>query len=442
MIKISLPMVVSFACDTVMIFTDRLFLAKLGPMYMNASMGGGISYFLLIAFFLGMIGYVTALTAQYFGAQQKDKCSQVLIQAMIIIVAVYPLLIMSRPLADLLSQFFGVPFEQAVLQKKYLDILIYGAIFSLGRHALSCFFSGVGQTRHVMAASLLAMGVNVAANYCLVFGKCGLPALGIRGAAIGTIIASASGFLYLVIIFLSRKNVAEFVVARSFVFKRDVMMRLIRFGYPSGLEFALNILAFSAMIFLFHSEGPVSATAATIVFNWDMVTFIPLLGIEVGVTSMVGRYKGAGQLPIAQEAVRSAFKLGLLYALLMLVTFVALPEILVSVFRPDGVNDVFALAQPLAVSMIRWIAFYVLAEALLIVFIGALRGGGDTFAAMTISVGIHWIIVALLYVVLKHLHLGTVAAWITLVLTFTGLSILPYLRYRQGAWKNIKVIEG
>lgn len=72
MLAIALPMVVSQACDTIMIFTDRLFLAKLGPHLMSAAMGGGLTCFMMMSFFIGLTGYSTALVAQYFGAKKKQ----------------------------------------------------------------------------------------------------------------------------------------------------------------------------------------------------------------------------------------------------------------------------------------------------------------------------------------------------------------------------------
>ena len=72
MIALALPMVVSQACDTVMIFTDRLFLSRLSPELMNAAMGGGLTAFMMMTFFLGLTGYATALVAQYFGREGKN----------------------------------------------------------------------------------------------------------------------------------------------------------------------------------------------------------------------------------------------------------------------------------------------------------------------------------------------------------------------------------
>lgn len=397
--------------------------------------------FLADVVFLGLIGYVTALVAQYLGAGQKFQCSKVLTQAGIIIIVAYPLLLLSRPVFLHIISGWGFSSQQLVLQKEYFNLLMLGAIFSLGRHALSSFFSGIGHTRHVMIASLLAMVVNCSLNYSLIFGNFGFPRMGIKGAALGTILASLSACVFLLVVYLGKRNNNEFAVRDSWLFDRAVMMKLLRFGTPAGVEFALNILAFSGIVFLFHAQGAVTATALTIVFNWDMVTFVPLLGIEIGVTSLVGRYKGAGQLVIVKRAVRSGLQLGLIYSFLMLILFMVFPEHLVNFFRPDVGNEIFSAARPLAVSMVKLVAIYVIAEAFLIVFTGALRGAGDTFWAMVISVSIHWIILGVLYCALNYFHVQAFVAWGILVGIFTLMSILPYWRYRHGAWQEIKVIE-
>ena len=79
------------------------------------------------------------------------------------------------------------------------------------------------------------------------------------------------------------------------------MRKLLRFGYPA-VELFLNLLAFTSMILLFHSHGLATATAVTIVFNWDMVSFVPLLGIQIGVVSLVERYMGGAGRPDRRSA--------------------------------------------------------------------------------------------------------------------------------------------
>lgn len=441
MIAIASPMVVSQACDTIMIFTDRLFLARISPELMNAAMGGGLTAFMMMSFFIGLIGYSTALTAQYFGARQKKFCPVVVTQAMIISLIAFPVVLTARPLAYWLFDSMGVGARQLGPQKAYFNILLYGTSIGLLRICLGCFFSGIGRTGIVMAASFTAMLVNVGCNYVLIYGKLGFPALGIQGAAYGTIIGGASALFVLAWGYFKNPLREQFHVAASFRFHWGVMKKLLRFGSPSGFEMILNIVAFNVMVLMFHSHSFVAATAATILFNWDLVSFVPLIGMEIAVISLVGRFMGANDPDTAHKAVMSGVKVGTIYSVFILILFVFFPHFLVGIFRPQGADDVFVRAIPLAVFMVRLAALYVLVEAMLLVFIGALRGAGDTFWAMVISVSLHWLMTGAVFVLLRIFHYPPQTAWAAMVFLFIVFSLVVYWRYRSGKWRKIRVLH-
>jgi MATE family multidrug resistance protein len=171
-----------------------------------------------------------------------------------------------------------------------------------------------------------------------------------------------------------------------------------------------------------------------------MVSFVPLIGIQIGVVSLVGRYLGSGRPEVAERAARSGLKMGWVYSSIILVLFVAFPGQLVAVFAPASSDPVFARAAPLAVGMLRLAAFYVLADALMLVCSGVLRGAGDTFWAMCISVAMHWLLLPVLFVTLKVLRLSPQTAWLTLIFLFLGFSAIFYLRYRSGKWKTLRMV--
>src|SRR5207248_7378215 len=112
------------------------------------------------------------------------------------------------------------------------------------------------------------------------------------------------------------------------------------------------------------------------------------------VTSLVGRYMGAGKPDIAHRATMSGLRLAWFYGFFTLIAFSCFPGPLVSIFRPGHGGESFSEAYGMAVFMLRLASIYVLADATNLVFSGALRGAGDTFWAMTISVGLHWVLVA------------------------------------------------
>ncbi|MEN6519847.1 MAG: MATE family efflux transporter [Armatimonadota bacterium] len=441
LLVIALPMMASNACDTVMTFTDRLFLSKLGTEHMNAALCGGLMSFLMSTFFLGLIGYGTALIAQYFGSGQKRNCSVVVTQTAVIAVLAYPIILLLAPLVRSSFRSSGIAPEQLVPQTIFFNILIYASIVGLLRSALGCFFSGIGKTRIVMIASAAAMVVNVGVNYVLVLGHFGVQSMGIRGSAYGTITGGVCGLLILAAAYFFGKTRREYGVKDSFRIDLSIMRQLLKLGYPAGLEFFLNLAAFSVMVTLFDSQGQIVATAASVTLNWDMVAFIPLVGVEIAVTSLVGRYMGARQPDTAHTAAMSGIKIGSMFSCVMLIMFLTIPYALVNVFRPEVNDTVFAQSMPLTLFMVRLVAVYVLAEATMVAFTGALRGAGDTFWAMSISVTLHWLMVVILYVMFNVMHASAQFAWTALVAWMLIFIFVFYLRYRSGKWREIKIIH-
>jgi MATE family multidrug resistance protein len=437
---LALPMVISTAADGVMTFTDRFFMAQLGPEQMNAVMGGGIGVQVLIFFFIGLLGYSTALVAQYFGAGEKSNASKTLSQATIVALLAWPVILLLKPLSVQFFEFMKIPEVQLGYQIEYFNVLVWGSVLALLRHTLSCYFSGIGKTGIVMRATIAAMIINVALDYVLIFGHFGIEPMGIRGAAIASITGSAGAVIMLLIAYFKKSNIKEFEVASSFKFEPSIMKKLFKFGYPAGIELFLNFFAFFIMISLFHAQGDIAATASTIMFNWDLVSFIPLLGIEIAVTSLVGRYMGAERPQVAHRAAISGVKTGIFYSIIILILFVFIPEILVRVFAPEGFSPTFEAAVPMASNMIRIASLYVLAEAVMVALVGALRGAGDTFFTMMASVLAHWLFVPILYISLNVFNLSVEWSWFLLVVFFLSFCSVLYFRFKSGKWKNIKVI--
>jgi MATE family multidrug resistance protein len=175
-------------------------------------------------------------------------------------------------------------------------------------------------------------------------------------------------------------------------------------------------------------------------FSWDMVSFIPLLGIEIAVTSLVGRYMGAGDPDTAHKAAMSGIKTGIYYSAVILLLFVFIPEQLAMVFKPTGDNVDFNEALPMARNMIRIASFYVLAEAMTVALIGALRGAGDTRWTMVATVTLHWTFVPFLAFLFYVLDVSAVVGWLSLVIAFLIFCAFLLKRYLSGKWREIRVV--
>ncbi len=408
---------------------------------MSASMSGGFTAFMFTSFFLGLTEYASPLVALHLGSGNEKKCPVVITQAMIVTLIGYPMILCCIPLGHWLFNHIGQDQGQIELSILYFDIIMFGSILSIARNSLNCFFSGIGKTKTVMFSSLVTMTVNVAINYVLITGRFGCPSLGIKGAAIGTITGNACGFLVVAICYLKHfhrfHRVSDFL--SSLRLDKTIMKKLLHFGYPGGLEFFLEMIAYDILILFFHSYGSRVAAAVTIAFNWDIVSFIPLLGVHISVASLSGRFMGARQPDLVHRTVSSALKLTSCYSAVMLLLFVVFPGPLAAIFIHNSQSNILLLE--LTQYMIAMIAIYVIAHGFHLVFLGALRGAGDTFWAMAITVVFHWILVVEAVLMIKFFQCSPEATWAVFVFTMPVLSLTFFLRYKNGKWRTIEVVD-
>jgi len=242
-LQIATPLVLSTGAWAVQHFFDRMFLTWYSADALAAAMPAGILNFTIMGLFLGISGYVNTFVAQYFGAGQNHRIGPVLWQG--VYVALFAALVHLAliPLAKPFFQFVGHEPEVMRLEIIYFQILCLGAGPVVGSAALASFYSGRGKTLPVMWVNFAASIVNIVLNYILIFGNLGLPALGIKGAGIATVISGFfSFFLYVAII--CRKNHEKLYHTRTgWRFDRPLFMRFMRFGLPMGFRSFLNMSA-------------------------------------------------------------------------------------------------------------------------------------------------------------------------------------------------------
>ena len=439
---VALPMLLSMSFDTIMTFIDRLFLSKLGPAEMNAALGGAAVQMALTMFFTGAISYTTAMVAQRLGAKKTSDCARVFMQAVYLSLISVPLLYLTIPLGHLAFGMEHLPADQLEYQKTYFNILMFGGVINLVRNAAPCFFSGIGETKIVMKAAFVGMIVNVACNFVLIYGLGPIPALGVAGAAYGTLIGNLVSTVILFAKFFAKSCNSRFNTRSSFAFSWPLTRELLQKGIPSGVEMFLNMSAFQLMILMFHALGPDAATASSVMFNWDMVAYVPLMGLEVASTSLVGRYVGARDAAAATRSTFSGLKLGWGYSLLMGVFFVFLPGVLTDIFRPDMAEAsaeaiaIFDAARPMSIFMLRIATFYIFVEVLLVVYAGALRGAGDTVWVMFTCAIMNWCVSGALYVAAYIFHLPAHYAWIAVVAVYSTAPVIFWWRWKSGKWRK------
>lgn len=438
LVALATPMVVSQGAFAIMIFTDRYFMSLLSPIHMSASLGGGVTSFFCLSLFIGLISYANALVAQYYGAGERHKCPLVVTQSVVLSIAFIPLLAVISYLAGQLFAAMGHVTEQVRLEKSYFYILMWGAPLTLIKTAFACYFSGIGRTRTVMVADILGVAMNIPMSYLLIFGLWGLPELGIAGAALGTIISTAFSMGIFAVFYFARHHREQFQVLQSFIFAPAILRRHLRLGFPSGLELFLNVTAFNLFLLMFQSYGVAQGASAAIVLNWDLMGFIPMLGLNIAIISLVGRFIGAGDITRVNQVIRAAFLLGLIYSGLLAVLFITFRGPLVEVFMTPGVD--FQEIRDLSTYMMVGLSVYVMGDAIILVSGGVLRGAGDTRWLLKASATLHWAMLLAQFVVIKVLAFDPRASWNIFVILIISIATVYLFRLHGEKWRHPEVL--
>jgi MATE family multidrug resistance protein len=432
--RLALPMVVSQGAFAIMMFTDRFFLSRISPTHIAASLGGGVTFFVSAALFTGLMSYANALVAQYFGARDMHKCPQVVTQGILIAILCQPLLLLvTLGMANIFAYMDHDP-AQVVLERQYYYVLMAGSFFTLVKICFASYFSGISTTRVVMIADLIGVFLNIPLSYVLIFGKLGMPELGIIGAGLGTVMATILTIIIYLLFYFNPIHAERFRVLESFRFHAGIFRRYIRLGLPSALELFIGAATFNFFLLLFQGYGVNEGAAMAIVFNWDMLSFVPLVGLNIAVMSMIGRSVGAGDISQANKVISSGLIIGLSYSGVMGLLFIIYRVDLVSVFATPGTD--FSPIVILGSQMMIGMASYVMADAAILVCSGTLRGAGDTRWLMTTSITIHVLMLAIQYVIIKWMGVGPITSWWVFVFTLIALSATYFSRVVGTTWRR------
>jgi len=307
---------------------------------------------------------------------------------------------------------------------------------------MATFFAGRGATRTVLLVSVASTAVNVVLDALWIFGKGGFPRAGVAGAAAATIVSQSLGSAAFVVLILRPRHRRLYATLSGWRFEPALFLRLLRYGLPSGLQYSLEILAFAIFMMIVGRIGTAPLAASGITFNLNMIVFLPMLGLGVAVSSVVGRYLGAGQPDPAARATWSAFGLSLAYMTACSALYLLAPEALLLPYAAGSDPAVFAQVAEISVVLLRFVALYSLFDMMNVIFAAALRGAGDTFYALAATVVLSWsamIVPAYLACVIGGA--GVYVAWWTASAYIFLLGLLMLRRFRAGGWRTRRVIE-
>ena len=440
--KIAYPLVIMSATNSIMQFVDRKFLAENSTLDVAASMPGGILYFTLFAFFLATCNYTSALVAQYHGANDRSNLLRAVwagqtlaVFAGLVITFVIP------PIGIFFIERSGHPTELLSREIEYFTSLLPSGVFICMAAPYFAFFSGQGRTIPVAVINIGACLLNIFLDYIFIFGKLGLPAYGIFGAGIATSICCMTLMIAVMVYFYSQ-NQRKIPTRKRWEFRPELLMKLVRFGAPAGFQTFIDVGAWTMVTFMIGNLGPAALAASVIALSINNNFFVPLMGLSDSTAIVVGQYIGRNRHGIAQNATYRAWRLSAVYAFLGALIYAGLPDQLAQFFSPAEQSVDFDEVRHICVGVLAAAALFNAGDSVKFVFMGAMRGAGDTIAIFLLNSLTAWGLLVPGVVLLTQVFKSSIYMVWGFVACVCLVDAMIFLwRFNTGKWRRIKLIE-
>ena len=439
---ISVPLILSTGAWSILLFFDRMFLAWYSPESIAAALPAGMSSFAMLCLFIGTAAYVNTFVAQYYGADEEHKIGAIVWQGIYFSILSLLLIIPAYFFAARFFSMMGHAPEVQLQETLYFKVLMYSAMFMVLNNALSSFFSGLGKTMVVMWVSILITVINISLDYLLIFGNFGFPEMGIRGAATASNIAVITGSVVFLLLLFQVKYRQRFNLLVSWKFDGSLFNRLIYFGSPNGLRLFIDMSAFTAFLMFVGTLGTHEGVTTNIAFNIEALSFLPMVGMMIGVAVLVGQRLGENEPELAEKAAWSAIHLALAFFGVLAVLYLTIPKIFIYPFTLHGGLSELEESVDTIVVLLRFVAFFCLFDAIFLVFLGALEGAGDTRFIMKMSIVISiFLLILPCYLYIHYFEAKLMGLWWIITLNVVIYCSVFFWRFKTGPWKSMRVIE-
>jgi MATE family multidrug resistance protein len=449
LITLAMPLILGMSATALMQFTDRWFLSQLGATALASSFPAGVTAYCGQCLFSTAAAFTSTFAAQHLGAGELRRCGGWVWPALWFGLFGGALMLAATPF---LTSLFSLMNPQPEVLRSTAGLCAWWLSCTLPASMLSAvggFYAGTGRTAMVLAFNGCLLLLNAGLNALLIFGGLGLPALGVMGAGIGTFTATSLMALVAMACFLTPYNRSRYGSFAAPRWNPARLWRFLSFAAPQGIRALLEIGAWTFFTFAVGRLGTEALAANNIVINWNLLTFIPMVGLSQAIGVAVGQAIGGGRPERAVSATGKGVLLELGYAVIVGAALLLLRDQLILPFiHPDPSGDQVAAAHRILVTsrhLLVVAALWGLGDALNLAYTGALNGAGDTRWPMCASlIGATTLLILPMAMVLSCDPAWwdargiepVVAAWLVTLLFVTVTGLAMALRFYFASWRR------
>ncbi len=432
------PVILSRSTQTVVGLADALMSASLGSDALAAVTTGAINLFSVAILPMGTVYIVQSFAAQLQGRGDLVAARRFGFYGLVLAVITSVLALVATPCIGAVVGWFGFPAGMAAGMTGYLQYRTWSLGAFIGMESLSAWFGGLGDTKVGLRASTVTMVANVALNWVLIYGHLGAPAMGVRGAALASGLATVAGLALLLVAFAQRQR--ELGAGEKLALRRAEFVRMLRFGLPNGLNWFMEISAFTLFLNAVVSRlGTPVLASLNAILQLNSIAFMPAFGLASAGAVLVGQAIGRGDRDDAPRLLRMTLTRGALWMMAVGLVYLLVPHTVIRMFAsgPDGA-ELMRIGAPMLMLSAGWQLF----DAFGITVGEALRAAGDTTWCMWARLVLAWAVFMPLSWYVVTVRGGGALTAIGCIIVYLGLlgGVLTW-RFLSGAWRRIELVD-
>lgn len=419
---------------TVVQLVDNIMVGQLGTAELAAVSLGNSFMFIAMSLGIGFSTAITPLVAEADGennfASGKSAFKHGLVLCSVLGILLFLMVFTAKPIMYAMNQ----PPEVVDLAMPYLNLVAVSLIPLIVFQGFKQFSDGLSLTKYPMYATIAANVVNIILNYTFIFGKFGMPALGVVGAAIGTLASRVIMVAYLWYVLSQHYKARDYVRnIKIFTLSKQMLKKLLGLGFPSALQMFFEVAIFTSAIWLSGILGKNPQAANQIALNVSSMTFMVAMGFGVAAMIRVGNQKGLKRFLELRRIALSILVLSTLLAVVFAIIFVlfheALPKLYLDYDNELLFADNFQVAS-IAAKLLLIAAIFQISDTVQVVALGVLRGMQDVKIPTLITFIAYWLIgFPVMWYLSMRSDYGSSGIWIGLLAGLTASSIMLSLRF-------------
>ena len=381
--RIATPIMLGNLAQTIITFTDTAFLGHLGTIELSASMMAGLFYFVFTTLAMGFAVGIQIFIARRFGEGNLKQIG-VIFQHGALFVLLLGLLLFS------ILFFFSHGLMRNIIESdniyvasmEYLRFRRFGIVFVVFNFLFRSFYVGISNTKVITYSTLLMAVVNIFFDWCLIFGHCGLPEMGIGGAALASLLAEIAAFIFFWIYTFITIPHEEFSMFHWHKLQPKLMGNILKVAFPCMMQKLFSFGAWFAFFILIEKMGETAIGISSVVRSTYMILIIPGFAFAATANTLTSRIIGEGKSDEVMAMLWKVVKNGTICSLVLAVITSIIPQLILQIYTDD-----LSLAAA-AVPSVYVISIATILGAIGMVYFEAVSGTGNTSAAMALEFGV------------------------------------------------------